>query len=59
MNSNPDVHSSIIHSSIRYIKDRAFKEYGRGTFPVPRRGYVRFSRRFEGTWGRRLLITTT
>jgi len=52
MNSNPGVHSTIIHSSARYVKDRAFKEYGRGTFPVPRRGCVRSSRRFERTWAR-------
>src|SRR5215213_3293362 len=32
-NSNPCVHSGIIYGSARYVKDRAFKEYGRGTFP--------------------------
>src|SRR5215211_2179956 len=32
-NSNPLVHSSIIHTDVRYSKDRGFKEYGRGTFP--------------------------
>src|SRR3954469_22606402 len=37
-----------------YVKDRAFKEYGRGTFPVPRRGCVRFPSRFERTWARRI-----
>jgi hypothetical protein len=35
MHSNPTVHSSIVHSSIRYVKNRTFKEGGRGTFPVP------------------------
>jgi hypothetical protein len=33
MNSNPTVHSSIIHHSVRYVKNRKFKEYGRRTFP--------------------------
>src|ERR671914_2054677 len=33
MNSNPLVHSSIIHCEVRYSKSRRFKEYGRGTFP--------------------------
>jgi hypothetical protein len=36
MNSNPGVHSSSIHSSARYVKDRAFKEVSeiwRGEFP--------------------------